>query len=335
MTYSELKQKLKNGQVPPLLLLYGEETFFVEEATRLVLDATVPADCRDFNLSRFQGRDFKAADIIEIAQTLPVFSSHRLILIKNIQDASAEQLEGLCDYLEHPLPETVLLVAGNKIDGRKKFYQRFRKQGDSLEFKRIYENQLPSIVKDLARSCNLVLTGPALKLFCKRVGANLVEVHGELEKLSNYVAPKDLIDESDVAAVVSDSRVESVFALTDALGEGRQDEVLRLLKRLIEDGQAPLMVLAMLVRHFRQLWKARFFSSQKVDQKDLPRLIGVSPYFLKGLMSQSRRYDDAAYRQIFELFLETDLALKSGGAEPEAHMERLVMKVGGLAKRVS
>jgi len=327
MTYAELRQRLKAGQIPSMLLLHGEETFFIDEAVRLVCDRVVPAADRDFNLSRFQGREMKAAEVIDQARTLPVFAQHRLVLIKNIQDAPAEQQEGLVAYLNDPVPETVLLVVGEKLDGRKKFFQTFRKKGEVVEFKRIYDNQLPATVKEIASSMRVTLTGPALQLFCKRVGTNLVEVHGELEKLRNFVAPDELIDEGAVADVVSDCRAESVFALTDALGEGRQDEALRLLNRLLADGQAPLMVLAMLVRHFRQLWKTLALLEQGVGERDLPAQVGVSPYFVKNLIAQSRRYSHRDFRRSFELFLEVDLALKSGGAEAEAHLERLIQNI--------
>ena len=65
---------------------------------------------RDFNLTQFQGRDFKPIDVVEQARTFPVFSERRLVIIKNVHEASAVQLEGLLSYLEDPVPETVLLL---------------------------------------------------------------------------------------------------------------------------------------------------------------------------------------------------------------------------------
>jgi hypothetical protein len=65
------------------------------------------------------------------------------------------------------------------------------------------------------------LTEDALALFCRRVGSNLQEVHGELTKLFAYLGERTLADAADVAAVVSDTRVDSIFDLTNALG-GRE-----------------------------------------------------------------------------------------------------------------
>ena len=333
MSLHELKNILQAGSLPGLILLYGQESYFVEEGLKAIRNAVVRQEDRDFNLTQFHGRDFKANDVVEQARTFPVFADRRLVIIKNVHEASADQLDGLQSYIEDPVPETVLLLTAEKIDARRKIYQVLKKTGTAIEFKKIYENQLPTFVRDLANSLNVTLTGEGLKLFCKRVGTNLVEVQGELEKLVGYLGDRDLADENDVAAIVSDTRIESVFDLTDALGQGDISTALKLLDRLLSEGQAPLMVLAMMTRHFRQMWKIKELTAQKVPQNEFPKRVGVSPYFLKGLLQQASRFSNQHYRQVFDQFLITDLALKSSGGDPKMYLEKLVLEIAAMGKK--
>lgn len=333
MPLKELQNILQAGTVPGLILLYGQESYFVETGMLAIRDAVVaPAD-RDFNLTRFYGKDFIVNDVLEQARTFPVFADRRLVEIKNIHESRAEQLEGLMEYVEDPVPETVLLLTAEKIDARRKIFQLIKKNGLSIEFKKIYENQLPSFVRDLARSSNLTLTADALKLFCKRVGTNLAEVRGEMEKLVGYLGERDLADEADVAAIVSDTRIESIFDLTDAMGQGNRSTALILLDRLLAEGQSPLMILTMMTRHFRQMWKISELISQRVPQSEFPRRVGASPYFLKGLIQQAKRFDQRQYRQVFNRFLETDLALKSSGAEARMQLEHLLLEIADMSRK--
>lgn len=327
MPLRDLQNILQSGPVPGLILLFGQEHYFIDQGVSAILDATVLPENRDFNLTRFHGRDLKAVDVIEQAKTFPVFAERRLVIIRNVHEASGEQLDGLLEYVEDPAPETVLLLTAEKIDARRKFFQVFKKNGTVIEFKKIYENQLPSFVRDLALSCNVTFTNGGLKLFCKRVGTNLIEVRGELEKLVGYLGERDIAEEDDVAAIVSDTRIESVFELTDAIGQGDRSSALILLSRLLAEGQAPLMILSMLTRHFRQMWKIAELMAQKVPQSELPKRVGVSPYFIKGLMQQAERFTARHYREVFNLFLATDLALKSSGSEPKMHLEKLVLDI--------
>jgi DNA polymerase-3 subunit delta len=61
-----------------------------------------------------------------------------------------------------------------------------------------------------------------------------------------------------------------------------------------------------------------------VPQKDLPRRIGINPYFLGNLLTQAKRCADAPLREVFPRLLAVDQALKSGG-DPRAHLEGLVL----------
>lgn len=333
MSLRELQNILQAGSLPGLILLYGQESYFVEKGLQAIRNAVVRPEDMDFNLTRFHGRDFRAIDVIEQARTFPVFAERRLIIIKNVHEASANQLDGLLPYIEDPVPETVLLLTAEKIDSRRKIFQLLKKTGKAIEFKKIYENQLPSFVRELAKTFNVTLTGEGLKLFCKRVGTNLVEVQGELEKLVGYLGDRDLADENDVAAIISDTRIESIFDLTDALGQGDLSTALKLLDRLLAEGQAPLMVLAMMARHFRQMWKVRELTAQNVPQNEFPKKVGVSPYFLKSLNQQASRFDNQDYRQVFNQFLATDLALKSSGGDPKMYLERLVLDIAAFGKK--
>ena len=102
-----------------------------------------------------------------------------------------------------------------------------------------------SALVEQARDAGRAFTEEGLALFCRRVGSNLQDVHGELVKLFAYLGERPLADVEDVTAIVSDSRVDSIFDLTNALGQGNPGEALRLLGRILEEGVAPLLVLAM------------------------------------------------------------------------------------------
>jgi DNA polymerase-3 subunit delta len=327
MTYSEFNRALEKRKIPALLFFYGEETFFLQQAVQRLRDAVVPIEARDFNYSVYQGKESQAETILDDVRTLPVFARNRLVLIKDAQHISAAELDAFLPYLKDPVPETILVFTADKIDGRRKFFQEFKKYGSLVEFKRLYDNQIPSFVKRQAKEVGHSFREEALALFCRRVGNNLQEIHGELIKLFTYLGEKTVVDVADVVAVVSDTRVDSIFDLTNALGQKNVAEALRLLGRLLEEGMAPLAILAMMVRHFRQLWKTRELLDQGTAQKDIPRCIGVNPYFLNSLVDQAKRFSPSQYRHIFELLLGVDLALKSSGAHPSVLLEKLVLDI--------
>ncbi len=92
------------------------------------------------------------------------------------------------------------------------------------------------------------------------------------------------------------------------------------------------MVLAMLARHFRQLWKVKELSDKGVPSAEIGKAAGINPYFLKGMAEQARNYRRAEFKAIFERLYETDWALKSSGGKPAGLMESLLMNICGKVK---
>ncbi|OQY20601.1 MAG: DNA polymerase III subunit delta [Desulfobacteraceae bacterium 4572_35.1] len=323
MTDYELRKAAKNNKLPPLICLYGEEAFLLEECLTCLLDETLDKSSRDFNLLVINGRDVDPASLMDTAKTFPVFVQKRMIIVKQAQDLLAHQLDNLISYISDPVPECCMIFCANKVDKRKKFYQQFKKNGVLVEFKSLYANKIPPFVCERARSANKQFSEDGLALFCRRVGNTLGEIVTELNKLFNYCGDNHFIDVPDVAAVVSDTRIDSVFDLTDAIGAKDLSRALILLERLQDDGEAPLKILAMITRHYRQLWKTSALLEQNVGKQQIASTVKINPYFLTEIIRQTKKISKLSYPQSFELFIKLDLALKSTGAQPRALLQKL------------
>jgi DNA polymerase-3 subunit delta len=137
----------------------------------------------------------------------------------------------------------------------------------------------------------------------------------------------DTIEVADIKAVVSDTRVDSVFELANSLGEKNLNKALKNLHALLGDGEAPLLILAMLSRHFRQIWRVRELLEKKTPSQEISKLAGVNPYFLQGIIRQAKNYAVRDLKEVFEKFFNLDLAFKSGGGKPALLLERMVMEL--------
>jgi DNA polymerase-3 subunit delta len=330
MSPEELFRKLRAKQVPELILLHGQEAYLIQRAVSAVRRATLENDKDDFNDSLFFGKEATADQIINAALTLPVFAPRRLVTLKDAQLLPAAELEALLPYLKNPSPETCLLLVAEKVDSRRKFFQQFNKSGVIVEFKPLTERELAGHIAAFFADHDISITADALALFCGMIGASLNEVHGELEKLRTFIGSRKLIDVADIRSVVSRGRAENIFEIGNAVGRGDGARTLVLARSLLEAGEAPLKILSLVVRHFRQLWKVRELQVQKRSQKEIASGAGVPFFVVEGMIEQGKRFSRLDFQQAYELFLETDLAMKSSGADPEALLENLLLR---LARR--
>lgn len=329
MKAEEFEKNVARGEIAPLYYFHGDEPYLMERAVKRLMERVVSPDFRDFNLDVFYGSDCKGDEVATAAQTLPMFADRRMVLVKRAGELSAAALDTLASCVADPSPGTCLVFVGEKIDQRKKFFQELKKKGELVECKRPYENQLGGFIREEARGLGKRLEPAAAEMLAYLVGNNLSELAAQLEKVVTFIGERDTVTVGDVREVVSDTKVESVFDLANALGERDLAKALRSLSTIIRDGEAPLMLLAMIARHFRQLWRVRELAVRKVPPQEIAKATGVNPYFLKGVLEQARNFSVADLVAVFESLYVTDLALKGGGRKPVLAMERLVMDICG------
>lgn len=326
----EFSQELQKGAVGPLYCLYGEEPYLVERAVKRLLDLALPPEARDFNLTLFYGKECKGEEVADAVQTFPMFADRRVVVVKRCGELSTTALERLLPVVQSPVATSCLILQGEKVDGRLKFFAEFKKAGVLVEFKRPYENQLGPIVRDELASHGKRIEPAAADLLVGYVGANLQELASQAEKVATFAADRPTVTVADVRAIVSDTKVDSVFELCNSLGNRDLAGAMRRLHTILRDGEAPLMLLNMLTRHLRQLWQIRECLDQRLAPPDIEKKLGIRSFFLKGLLAQARNFDGERYRQLFERLFELDLAMKSSGGNPAQLLEYFVLEVCGV-----
>jgi DNA polymerase-3 subunit delta len=335
MKPDEFAKSVEKGEIAPLYYFHGDEPYLIERAVKRLMGLTVPPDSRDFNLDIFYGKECKGDEIATAAQTLPMFAERRVVLVRRSSEIPAPALEKLTEYVADPSPSTCLIFEGEKIDQRKKFFLEIKKKGVLVEFKRLYENQLAPFIREEATAYGKKVEPAALEMLIYLVGNNLQELAAEMEKVATFIGSRDVIRMADIREIVSDTKVDTVFELADGLGRKETGKALRSLNTILRDGEAPLMILAMLTRHFRQLWRVKELCEKRVPTQDISKATGINPYFMKGIVEQARNYRLSEFKGIFDRLFETDLALKTSGGKPASLMECLVMDICGKGRAAS
>ena len=327
MKPDEWEKHVREGDPGPLHYIYGDEPYLVERGVRLLLERVVSPDFREFNFNVFYGNEAKGEEIVGAAQTLPMFADRRVVLVRKASALSAAALETLSDYVRDPSTSTCLVFQGEKIDQRKRFFLELKKNGELVEYKRLYENQVGPFIRGEASARGKRMEPAAAEMLAYLIGNNLQELASQIEKAATYVGEKAVISVGDIRQIASDTRVDSVFDFTNALGERNLSRAVRSLQTLLRDGEAPLMLLAMISRHFRQLRLVREMLDKRQAPAEIGKALRINPYFIGGVVGQARNFALTEFRAVFELLYATDLALKTSGGRGTDLMERLVLEI--------
>jgi len=329
MTAQEFEAGLKKGVIPAVCFLYGEESFLVDRATRMLLERAIDPSLKDFNYNVFYGNESKGIDISDTAQTLPMFAERRAVLVKRAESLSAAACEALLPYIQNPAASTCLIFTGTKVDQRKKFFSELKKRGDLVEFKRLYDNKLSSFIQGESSIHGKPIEAPAADLLSFLIGNNLQELSSQIEKLVVFAGDRPRITLDDVRTVASSSKAFTVFELARYLCARDLPNTLKSLDTLFRNGEETPMMIGALSRHFRQIWRVRELLDRKAAKADIGREVGINPYFLDDMITQARNFKRGELRGIFSELYRCDLASKTGGGQPYTLMHGLVVGICG------
>ena len=119
-----------------------------------------------------------------------------------------------------------------------------------------------------------------------------------------------------------------VFDLVDALGRRDGQTAARTLHRLLDAGEHPLGLLAMVVRQFRLLIQVKELKAEGANPQTIAKTLGIHPFPARKLHTQATYFTGEQLEVVYRHLLDSDLAIKSGEIEADVALDLLV---AGLA----
>jgi DNA polymerase-3 subunit delta len=324
MEPTELLKDLEKGRVLPVYLFCGSEKYLMEETLRKVESLLVSPATRCFNYNLFDGSEATAEAIIDVAQTMPMMASRRVVVVKGMDRLSSAEIERLSRYIKDPSPSTCLILVAEKVDMRKGVFQAMK--GSTVSFDPLHEKQLPSWIRREAESKGKRITPEAAQYLAEIVGNDLLRLKNELEKVLLYNEGREIgID--DVEAVSTRGKLKSIFDLTDAVGMKDTGKAMKTLGDLLNKGESGVYILYMVTRQLRQIWKVKDLLDRGMETTSIGRELGIPPFLQRGIISQAKGFSVKSLREAFVRLLEADASLKSGRLTDRLVLEDLFLNL--------
>ena len=318
----------KGKELFPVYCFYGD-SYLLEEAIYAIKAKVLSSAFKDMNYNSFDAKETDAEDIISIAQTFPVMSQKRLVMVNRAETLTKSQQEALLSYIKDPAKHTCLIFISStgKIDKRLSFFSEMDKAGYLFNFKPPSDAELPSWIKKEAHSLGKKITDDATTVFLEAVGTELMDIKQEISKLVLFVGEKESIEKKDVEMVVANGRVDTVFDLADSIGRRSLREGMINLKKLIEQGEEPVKILGMIARQFRIIWRVKALKKNGATINSIASTLGIFSTYIDGYVKQGKEFDGRGLLRIFQILHDTDIALKSGRQPSHLVMERLILEL--------
>lgn len=326
---------------PNIHLIVGDDDYLVESMARKIVDKAVKPELRGSAIETIDGAagnmddEMKSLRACEASvDTPPFLDPVKLTWWRNVtflpqskgklSESVKEALETFAKKLAaHPLPENqVLLITAPRMLATSIFAKTCLKAGAETavipsEEKSYKRAQLAlARVEELAAERGLKFAPGAAEAFVARVGGDTRTLVSELEKMKDYLGPKDaLVTREAVADISSVGSEPELWELTDAVGRRDASKTSEVLARYAGEDGAGILLATVLERFFRELvlyrdamdrgWLTNYGWSRALDTGTAEMLdsLGIGPGVSRGTWMLTRATAQARSYTLRELRL--------------------------------
>lgn len=322
----EIKEGIESQKPPACFLFIAYELYLVEECIQKIKSQYIDKALEEFNFDLLRGWETTYAEICQRCLTLPMMSPHRMLLVKEADKIEDSNIDFLKDYLKHPSPTTILIFLYSSTSTKAAF-GLLKRYGSIYYFHALPEKRLEEWIRSRLRHKGYHIEPGAIHYLLDQTGCDMIKIDNELKKIELTQAGQKQISLEDLQSLIGRSQRHSAFNLADAIGRKEIDKALRILQRLIEDGEEPLKILGALQYHFRQLIKFKHLLTHNFDDREIMNEMNLNKFNYKKLKEQGRLFSLSKLSYVFQSFCQTDLLLKSSQLKAQFHLEQLILNL--------
>ncbi len=328
MRYNDLIANLRKKEIASVYLFSGEETYLKEEVIEKISEILLNSENKDFNYDLIYADESNAQEIIYKAASLPFLSDKRLVIVKRADKLEQVEQKKLIAFLQKPVATTCLIfVTTGKVNLKTAFYANLGEVGESVVFWPLFDNQVPVWVKSKIKEKNKTITEDAVAYLQEAVGNELMKLSSQIEKLVIYSGANNKITLAEVKEVIADIKSVDIYKMIDAISEKNKAISLKILSKLIQEGEEPVKLLWNIAFRFRNFLKAQILLERKVAPKDVTSQLGINNFLDKNFIKQTNNFSKYKIIEEFKNILKADISLKTGTDDPQLILELLVLRL--------
>lgn len=341
MNWSDFFANIKSGNVPNLILFAGSEEYMKREAIAALRKALLPDGLEELNEAILESAS--AREITDAADTMPMMCERRIVVARDwaamLPGRSRDEENEVAHmerWVQNP-PESCVTIFTFRTDpnNRKKATALIRKKATVVDFDSLNDAQLKQWANNRLKPYGKKIGADAISMLVFMAGRELTRLCGEIDKLAAYVGDAENVEVADVQTIVPPSLEYNVFELMNHLLAGKLDSAQKMLNSLLQNGQNPVGLLAMLSRQLRQLTHMRYALDAGETVAAVQETLKLHPYAAKQLARQAKLRSAEVFHALFEKGIEYDFSIKSGRVRDSEALGALMIAIANPVKNCS
>ncbi len=295
-------------------------------------DALVSPD-DSLNYSYFEGTSTPVGEVVDLVNTMPFMSDHRLVLCENTgwlageSGLSDDKFKMLTDSLTNIGEDIVFAMCEEKVDKRSKLFKFLTKNGSSEEFAKESEETLKRWVAGYLGNSGKKITAAAAEYLITEVGNDMTLLSLEMEKLIAWCLERNEVTINDIDTVCTHQVNGKIFDMITAISEHRQKEALALYYDLLTLRESPFHIQSLLVRQYNNLLAVRDGLDKNYSYVMIADKTGIKDWLVKKMSYIAKKMPLLKIEEAIEACAKAEEDIKTGNMVDVLAIELLIISL--------
>lgn len=337
-SFTDLKRDIKQGNFAPVYLLHGEESYFTDVLTDM-FEEVLPEGERDFNLYVLYAPQNDLETVASTCQRYPVMAPRQMVILKEAQSVTANELSKLIPYVQHATATTVLVIVsrGEKCKSTA-LTNAVKKAGVVFEAGKLKDAAVDTLMAQIVKEHGLTIEAKAMAMLRVHIGNDVSRIYNELDKLAMILGKGSTVTPESVERNIGISKDYNNFEFIDSIAARDMRKSFEILKYFRSDPKRnPAVVTAtVLYNYFSNLTIAHF--TQDKSPRSLLAATGLKwESQLKGINTGLRNYTARQCLEIISAIRTFDTRSKGIGSRQNEYdlLSELLLTIYSARGKIS
>lgn len=276
------------------------------------------------------GDELKSAVLAEHLDAFSIFSSAKLIIIRNVEKMDKKELDTLGDYFDSPSEIQSLVLVTEKMDARFTAWKKIKASCQQItceppKFGGAIRAWLDIELKTIHKS----MSPKAIEEFINRIELDYYSAANELNKLDLLSSGRTTITEKDVIKSLGTTRTGTLIDFYRALGKKQLKQSLEAMDKMLFADWEPLQVFFHFNKFYGIIWRILLLKKAHISENEIltKHLNDLFQTQKREYLDFSKSYSLASLEIIFAILLDTDAQFKLSAAEANILLCNCLIKV--------
>ena len=290
----------------------------------VVLEITSKNDITLSDVIYYDMDDANVYDLVNEILSSSMFSTNKLVVVKNINLNLAKELKILEDALKKKDENTIIIFFLSPNLKKEDALYKMLKNNSKIQNKEVFED-LSDYIKDTCKKNKIEISDKTVEYLLKRYNLNQEYLYNELDKLIAYKAFDGKITIDDINAISTLLLDNTAYDVVNFFLRKDMEQVYASYEKLIHANEDEIRIIGAFIGVFKLMYQVKKMVLHGYKKDEIATILNLKPGRVYYIIKDINSYTLKELEDILNDLLDLDFKIKSGYIDKKNGLELFLL----------